>query len=72
MLCARWCGPTQWLRHTTRTDLETVPLATSPRSQAGAKEAISILGTEFEKTMGSAGCRTVDEVSRDIPAKPPV
>ncbi len=39
--------------------------------QAGAEKAISILGTEFEKTMGSAGCRTVSEVSRDTLATPP-
>lgn len=39
--------------------------------QTGAEKAISILSTEFEKTMGSAGCRTVDEVDSSVLALPP-
>lgn len=39
--------------------------------QAGAEKAISMLGTEFEKTMGTAGCRTVSEVTGDMIATPP-
>ena len=34
--------------------------------QEGAEKAISILATEMEKTMASAGCRNIDELSRDI------
>lgn len=39
--------------------------------QAGAEKVISMLGTEFEKTMGAAGCRTVSEVTSDTLATPP-
>jgi isopentenyl diphosphate isomerase/L-lactate dehydrogenase-like FMN-dependent dehydrogenase len=39
--------------------------------QAGAEKALSILHTEFEKTMAYVGCRRVSEVSADIFAKPP-
>ena len=45
---------------------------TAVAGQAGAEKALSILATEFEKTMGYVGCRTIDEVSPDIFAKPPV
>ena len=41
----------------------------STAGQAGAEKAISILRTEFEKTMAYTGCRTVAEVSPDIFAK---
>jgi (S)-mandelate dehydrogenase len=44
---------------------------TATGGQTGAEKAIDILGTEFEKTMGSAGCRTVNEVTRDLLAYPP-
>ncbi len=45
---------------------------TAVAGQAGAEKALSILATEFEKTMGYVGCRTIDEVSPDIFAQPPV
>ena len=45
---------------------------TAVAGQAGAEKALSILATEFEKTMAYVGCRTIDEVSPDIFAKPPV
>ncbi len=45
---------------------------TAVAGQAGAEKALSILATEFEKTMGYVGCRTIDEVSPDIFAKPPM
>jgi len=40
--------------------------------QRGAEKAVSILATEMEKTMASAGCRTIDELSRDVftPTRP--
>lgn len=40
--------------------------------QAGASKALSILATEMEKTMASAGCRNVAELSREIftPTRP--
>ncbi len=34
--------------------------------QAGAEKALSILMTEFEKTMAYVGCRNVEEVTKDI------
>jgi len=43
---------------------------TSVGGQAGAEKAISILKTEFEKTMAYVGCRRVSEVTSDIFAKP--
>ncbi len=43
---------------------------TSVAGQAGAEKAISILKTEFEKTMAYVGCRRVSEVTSDIFAKP--
>ncbi len=43
---------------------------TSVAGQAGAEKALSILYTEFEKTMAYVGCRRVSEVSTDIFAKP--
>jgi len=43
---------------------------TSVAGQAGAEKALSILKTEFEKTMAYVGCRRVDEVTPDIFAKP--
>ena len=39
--------------------------------QAGAEKVINMLGTEFEKTMGAAGCRTVSDVTSDTLATPP-
>ena len=44
---------------------------TSVAGQAGAEKALSILHTEFEKTMAYVGCRNIAEVSADIFAKPP-
>ncbi len=44
---------------------------TSVAGQAGAEKALSILYTEFEKTMAYVGCRNIDEVTADIFAKPP-
>lgn len=41
----------------------------STAGQPGAEKAISILRTEFEKTMAYVGCRTIAEVSPDIFAK---
>jgi (S)-mandelate dehydrogenase len=38
----------------------------STAGQAGAEKALSILKTEFEKTMAYVGCRTVAEISPDI------
>ena len=43
---------------------------TATAGQAGAEKAISILKTEFEKTMAYVGCRRVSEVTPDIFAKP--
>jgi len=43
---------------------------TSVAGQAGAEKALSILHTEFEKTMAYVGCRSVAEVSADIFARP--
>ncbi|MDX1484847.1 MAG: alpha-hydroxy acid oxidase [Alphaproteobacteria bacterium] len=43
---------------------------TSVAGQAGAEKALSILHTEFEKTMAYVGCRRVSEVSPDIFARP--
>lgn len=34
--------------------------------QAGAEKALSIIKTEFEKTMAYVGCRRVSELSRDV------
>jgi (S)-mandelate dehydrogenase len=34
--------------------------------QAGAEKALSIIKTEFEKTMAYAGCRRVSELSHDV------
>ncbi len=39
--------------------------------QAGAEKALSILATEFERTMAYVGCRRVSELSRDIFGPPP-
>lgn len=39
---------------------------TSVAGQAGAEKALSILRTEFEKTMAYVGCRNVGEVTPDI------
>ncbi len=44
---------------------------TAVAGQAGAEKALSILYTEFEKTMAYVGCRRVSEVTSDIFAKPP-
>ncbi len=44
---------------------------TSVAGQAGAEKALSILATEFEKTMAYVGCRNIAEVNADIFAKPP-
>lgn len=38
--------------------------------EQGARQALTILATEFEKTMGYLGCRRVDELSPDIIARP--
>ncbi len=38
----------------------------STAGQAGAEKALSILMTEFEKTMAYVGCRNVAEVTKDI------
>jgi isopentenyl diphosphate isomerase/L-lactate dehydrogenase-like FMN-dependent dehydrogenase len=38
--------------------------------QEGAEKAIAILGNEFEKTMGYLGCRNVNELTREIFARP--
>ncbi|HVZ02093.1 MAG TPA: alpha-hydroxy acid oxidase [Dongiaceae bacterium] len=38
--------------------------------QPGAEKALGILASEFEKTMGYLGCRTVDELDREIFARP--
>jgi isopentenyl diphosphate isomerase/L-lactate dehydrogenase-like FMN-dependent dehydrogenase len=38
--------------------------------QAGAERALAILASEFEKTMGYLGCRTVDELGPHIFATP--
>lgn len=38
----------------------------STAGQEGAEKALSILKTEFEKTMAYVGCRYVSELSRDI------
>ncbi|MDX1484840.1 MAG: alpha-hydroxy acid oxidase [Alphaproteobacteria bacterium] len=43
---------------------------TAVAGQAGAEKALSILYTEFEKTMAYVGCRRVSEVSPDIFARP--
>ena len=43
---------------------------TSVAGQAGAEKALSILHTEFEKTMAYVGCRRVSEVTPDIFARP--
>lgn len=43
---------------------------TAIAGQAGAEKALSILYTEFEKTMAYVGCRRVSEVTPDIFAKP--
>ncbi len=43
---------------------------TSVAGQAGGEKALSILATEFEKTMAYVGCRTVAELSDDIFARP--
>jgi isopentenyl diphosphate isomerase/L-lactate dehydrogenase-like FMN-dependent dehydrogenase len=43
---------------------------TSIAGQAGAEKAISILKTEFEKTMAYVGCRRVGELGPEIFAKP--
>ena len=45
---------------------------TSVAGQAGGEKALSILATEFEKTMAYVGCRRVNEVTPDIFAKPMV
>jgi (S)-mandelate dehydrogenase len=34
--------------------------------QAGAEKALSIIKTEFEKTMAYVGCRRVSELSHDV------
>ncbi|MFT5538624.1 MAG: (S)-mandelate dehydrogenase [Alphaproteobacteria bacterium] len=39
--------------------------------QAGAEQALSMLHSEFEKTMAFVGCRRVSEVTSDILASPP-
>jgi isopentenyl diphosphate isomerase/L-lactate dehydrogenase-like FMN-dependent dehydrogenase len=44
---------------------------TAIAGEAGAEKALSILYTEFEKTMAYVGCRRVSEVTSDIFAKPP-
>jgi (S)-mandelate dehydrogenase len=41
----------------------------STAGQQGAEKALSLLKTEFEKTMAYVGCRTVAEVSPDIFAR---
>jgi isopentenyl diphosphate isomerase/L-lactate dehydrogenase-like FMN-dependent dehydrogenase len=41
----------------------------STGGQAGAEKALSLLKTEFEKTMAYCGCRTVAEVSPDVFAR---
>ena len=38
----------------------------STAGQAGAEKALSILMTEFEKTMAYVGCRNVEEITKDI------
>jgi isopentenyl diphosphate isomerase/L-lactate dehydrogenase-like FMN-dependent dehydrogenase len=38
----------------------------STAGQAGAEKALSILNTEFEKTMAYVGCRNVSEITKDI------
>ncbi len=38
----------------------------STAGQPGAEKALSILKTEFEKTMAYVGCRRVSELSRDV------
>ena len=43
---------------------------TSVAGRAGAEKALSILHTEFEKTMAYVGCRRVSEVTADVFAKP--
>jgi isopentenyl diphosphate isomerase/L-lactate dehydrogenase-like FMN-dependent dehydrogenase len=42
---------------------------TAVAGQAGAEKALSILKTEFEKTMAYVGCRNIGEVTADIFAK---
>ncbi len=39
---------------------------TATAGQAGAEKALSILKTEFEKTMGYIGCRNPSELSHDV------
>ena len=38
--------------------------------EAGATQAISLLRTEYRQTMGYVGCRSVDEIGRDIIVSP--
>ena len=42
----------------------------STAGQRGAEKALSLLKTEFEKTMAYCGCRTVAELSSDVFARP--
>jgi (S)-mandelate dehydrogenase len=45
---------------------------TAVGGRAGAEHALGILRMEFEKTMAYVGCLSVDEITEDVLAEPPV